>query len=408
MGIFEQFPYTNIHNLNLDWILRDVKSFAETLAEFRTDFDEGMASIPEVVQTTGTSTAAVMSQKAVTDAINALILIIGTLENMIPGVVQTTGTSETAVMSQKAVTDAIPAVEQTTGSSTTKVMSQKAVTDAIPAIEQTTGSSTTKVMSQKAVTDAIPAIEQTTGSSTTKVMSQKAVTDAIAANAGVSSIENYHQAGTALTADITNQEQIYGPTGALSHLTDGGSTLYLNPTPGLYRITTVLPYANNVEYAAAWPHSSPDIEGATVVFTASNAGPDPLVYTAIVNIPAGIGCLTVNNYDTVEASTSVEYIADAGAWEWDGLPDGCVTTGKIAGNAVTGSKIASGAVTEGKIASSSITSAKFDAAARAPGVAVVTTAPTADNNDGLKFVVLSAEPGTFYDGWVYLIEEATP
>lgn len=25
MGIFEQFPYTNFHNLNLDWILKTVK-----------------------------------------------------------------------------------------------------------------------------------------------------------------------------------------------------------------------------------------------------------------------------------------------------------------------------------------------------------------------------------------------
>ena len=51
-------------------------------------------------------------------------------------VVQTTGTSTTDVMSQKAVTDALadaggPTVVQTTGTSTTDVMSQKAVTDAL-------------------------------------------------------------------------------------------------------------------------------------------------------------------------------------------------------------------------------------------------------------------------------------
>ena len=87
---------------------------------------------------------------------------------------------------------------QTTGSSTTKAMSQKAVTDALNAIEsgnkvdivQSIGSSTAKVMSQKAVTDEINGLKeliseneieivQETGSSTTKVMSQKATTDAI-------------------------------------------------------------------------------------------------------------------------------------------------------------------------------------------------------------------------------------
>lgn len=59
-------------------------------------------------------------------------------------VVQTTGTSTTSVMSQNAVTEAINniptppsiTIDQTTGQSTTSVMSQKAVTDALDAIPQ--------------------------------------------------------------------------------------------------------------------------------------------------------------------------------------------------------------------------------------------------------------------------------
>lgn len=31
MGVFNNFPYTNIHELNLDWILKKIKEFDETL-----------------------------------------------------------------------------------------------------------------------------------------------------------------------------------------------------------------------------------------------------------------------------------------------------------------------------------------------------------------------------------------
>ncbi len=40
---------------------------------------------------------------------------------------------------------------------------------------------------------------------------------------------------------------------------------------------------------------------------------------------------------------------------------------------------------------------------QAQSIAYTTTAPTEINTDGLKFVVLSAEPATRYDGWVYII-----
>lgn len=75
------------------------------------------------------------------------------------GLSQSTGNNAAAVMSQKAVTDALPSISQSTGTSTTSVMSQKATTDAIDAakttVSQVTGSSTTMVMSQNATTNAI-------------------------------------------------------------------------------------------------------------------------------------------------------------------------------------------------------------------------------------------------------------
>lgn len=42
------------------------------------------------------------------------------------------------------------------------------------------------------------------------------------------------------------------------------------------------------------------------------------------------------------------------------------------------------------------------------GIPYLTTAPTADNTDGLKFVVLSSEPATKYNGYIYIITESTP
>ena len=42
------------------------------------------------------------------------------------------------------------------------------------------------------------------------------------------------------------------------------------------------------------------------------------------------------------------------------------------------------------------------------GLGYTTTAPTANNTDGLKFVVLTAEPATYYDGYYYIIAPSTP
>jgi hypothetical protein len=36
VGVFEQFPYTNFHNLNLDWILQTMKEYGVSIAEFET------------------------------------------------------------------------------------------------------------------------------------------------------------------------------------------------------------------------------------------------------------------------------------------------------------------------------------------------------------------------------------
>lgn len=89
-------------------------------------------------------------------------------------VVQEMGFGETSVMSQKAVTEAINAVEenitevtQYMGQSTDKVMSQKAVTNELQKLSnnkvevvQETGDSTFSVMSQKTTTDAVNDVDK--------------------------------------------------------------------------------------------------------------------------------------------------------------------------------------------------------------------------------------------------------
>lgn len=40
---------------------------------------------------------------------------------------------------------------------------------------------------------------------------------------------------------------------------------------------------------------------------------------------------------------------------------------------------------------------------KADSISYLTEAPTAPNTDGLKFVVLSSNPATKYDGYIYII-----
>ena len=40
MGLFENFPYTNFHRANLDWVLRTVKEVAEGFVEVKADFEQ--------------------------------------------------------------------------------------------------------------------------------------------------------------------------------------------------------------------------------------------------------------------------------------------------------------------------------------------------------------------------------
>ena len=54
MAVFENFPYTNVHELNLNWIIKEVKEYItkyETLEDFvNSSIEEQNAKIEEALQ----------------------------------------------------------------------------------------------------------------------------------------------------------------------------------------------------------------------------------------------------------------------------------------------------------------------------------------------------------------------
>lgn len=71
------FPYTNFHDLNLDWIIEYVKSAKSEIEDLINQFEN------LIVQTTGNSTNKVMSQNAVTDQLNYLSSRINSLNTTV-------------------------------------------------------------------------------------------------------------------------------------------------------------------------------------------------------------------------------------------------------------------------------------------------------------------------------------
>lgn len=71
------FPYTNFHDINLDWIIEFVKSAKSEIEDLINQFEN------LIVQTTGDSTTQVMSQNAVTIQLNFLSSRINTLNTTV-------------------------------------------------------------------------------------------------------------------------------------------------------------------------------------------------------------------------------------------------------------------------------------------------------------------------------------
>lgn len=71
------FPYTNFHDINLDWIIEYIKSAKNEIKDLINQFEA------LIVQTTGSSTTQVMSQNAVTIQLNFLSTRINSLNTSI-------------------------------------------------------------------------------------------------------------------------------------------------------------------------------------------------------------------------------------------------------------------------------------------------------------------------------------
>lgn len=71
------FPYTNFHDINLDWIIEYIKSAKSEIEDLINQFEN------LIVQTTGDSTTQVMSQNAVTVQLNFLSSRINTLNTTV-------------------------------------------------------------------------------------------------------------------------------------------------------------------------------------------------------------------------------------------------------------------------------------------------------------------------------------
>ena len=93
------YPYTDFHRLNLDWLIEYIQKYTA-----------GNLTKDDIVQALGDATDKVISQKAITDILNArreeVQTELGTKFDKFM-IAQTTGDADNKVMSQKAVTDAI-------------------------------------------------------------------------------------------------------------------------------------------------------------------------------------------------------------------------------------------------------------------------------------------------------------
>ena len=93
------YPYTDFHRLNLDWLIEYVQKLTA-----------GNLTKDDIMQVLGDATDKVISQKAITDILNARREEVQTELNTKFDkfmIAQTTGNADNMVMSQKAVTDAI-------------------------------------------------------------------------------------------------------------------------------------------------------------------------------------------------------------------------------------------------------------------------------------------------------------
>lgn len=297
---FEYFPYTNFHDLNLDWVLDVCKKAQESLKDFE-NF---------IVQSEGTDTTKTMSQDAVTNSLNGVRSSINTLSALTTGVVYSVDTTSGTVtcnvpyntvqtLANKTNNRVIATINgaqmilrrQTNASPITWVTDtanensfsmfyiihySNDTIEYVPyehTISQTTGTDENALMSQAAITENLDSkvgksqIVQATGASTTAVMSQKAVTDSLAQQGILQTFDSGDVASIA-SRDFTLTDMVPGTNATV--VVDG-STSALMPNINVYVDGVLL----NMNYnSATEKQGTVNITKASTLFNVTSiAGP---------------------------------------------------------------------------------------------------------------------------------------
>lgn len=360
MGVFENFPYSNYHDLNLDWILTEIKRLSETVATY----DDHLAHLDsEIVR----------------------------VEGEIPDVVQGPGYRTDAVMSQKAVTDAIAAF---------------AGVRSIENYHQQLG----RLDPVRYFTDQVYRFDDghvgefvtEEGGSSARYYIDDANAPHIIITSGYGDPSDTRQLAAAAAFDVEV------PTSSTIPL-----EIWTVPaSESEYEIPVDLPGGTVCVLVNSFTTSDPGMAKVLSGVWEWDGQPDDSVGTSALRDGA------VTTAKIANGAVTRDKIYD-GVVTTSKLAGQAVTSGKlalaaveainIAPNAVTEGKIANNAITRNKIADNSIDTAKFRETARAPGVRIENFTPVESIADiGYKITVLSSDPATKYAGWVYLIKETTP
>ena len=357
MGVFEQFPYSNYHDLNLDWILTEIKRLSETvgtyddhLAHLDSEIVRVEGEIPDVVQAPGYRTDAVMSQKAVTDGIAAFSGV-RSIENYHQEHGRLTPVRYFADQVYRFDEGHVGDFDTQEGGSCARYHIDDAEAPHIIITSGLDDSSDTRQLAAAAAFDVdIP---------TTSTIPLEIWT--------VPASESDYE----IPVDL--------PGGTVTVLVNS----FTNSDPGMAKVLS-----------GVWEwDGQPD----------NSVGAAALMTGAVTSGKIGDGAIIPSK---LSLNAVGERAIQDGAVTSGKIADGAVTADKIASSAVTTAKIADDAVTRQKIADGAIVSSSFSAAARAPGVRIESITPAeslADN--GYKITVLNSEPATKYPGWVYLIKE---